>query len=95
MPYAAWGMSCGVRVRLCHDRAHERCGGCDLVADIFHAMSQPRTALEVGLEISLWQDQDVAQLRARVGSALEIAQGLHQRLGGRREKARSVFDLRG
>jgi len=58
----------------------ERCGECELAAEIFHSISQPLTALEVGLEISLRQDQDVAQLRSRMQSALEIAHGLHQRL---------------
>ena len=41
---------------------HEPCGECELVAEIFHATSQPQTALEVGLEISLQQDSDVSQL---------------------------------
>jgi hypothetical protein len=50
------------------------------MADILHAVSQPLTALEVGLEISLRQDRDVAQLRSRVESALKIAQALHERL---------------
>ena len=44
---------------------HEQCGDCKLVAEIFHAISQPLTALEVGLEISLQQDSDVSQLRSR------------------------------
>jgi hypothetical protein len=38
---------------------HEQWGECELVAEIFHAISQPLTALEVGLEISLQQDSDV------------------------------------
>ena len=58
----------------------ERCGDCDRIADIVHALSQPLTALEIGLEVSLQHDQDVAQLRSRVGSALAIAQTLHERL---------------
>jgi hypothetical protein len=61
-------------------REHGRCGECDVVADILHAVSQPLTALEVGLEISLQQDRDVAQLRSRVESALTIAQAMHERL---------------
>ena len=52
----------------------------DLVSDIYHTLSQPLTALECGLEVSLRQDNTVAQLRARVASALVTAQVLHQRL---------------
>jgi hypothetical protein len=54
--------------------------GRDLASDIYHALSQPLTALECGLEVSLRQDNTVAELRARVASALETAQVLHQRL---------------
>jgi len=52
----------------------------DFVSEVFHAISQPLTALEVGLEISLRQDKDVDQLRSRVESALKIARRLHERL---------------
>ena len=58
----------------------ERCGECEWMEDLLHALSQPLTALEIGLEISLRQDHDVAQLRSRVESALEIARTLHQKL---------------
>ena len=58
----------------------EQCGECELAAEIFHSLSQPLTALEVGLELSLRQDSDVAQLRWRLELALEIAQTLHKRL---------------
>lgn len=51
-----------------------------LVSEFFHAISQPLTALECGLEMSLQQDKTVAQLRARVEAALDAAQLLHQRL---------------
>jgi hypothetical protein len=61
-------------------KAFETCRECDVIADVFHAMSQPLTALEIGLELSLRQDNDAAQLRSRVQSALEIAQTLHQKL---------------
>jgi hypothetical protein len=50
------------------------------VSEIFHAISQPLTALECGLEMSLRQDETVAQLRTRIESALGSAQLLHQRL---------------
>lgn len=52
----------------------------DIISDLFHSLSQPLTALECGLEVSLRQDRSVAQLRARMASALETAQLLHQRL---------------
>ena len=50
------------------------------VSEIFHALSQPLTALECGLELSLREDGSVAQFRARVESALASAELLHQRL---------------
>ncbi|HEY4962859.1 MAG TPA: hypothetical protein VII29_18535 [Terriglobales bacterium] len=52
----------------------------DLVSELFHAISQPLTALECGLELSLRRDKTAAQLRARVKSALVAAKLLHQRL---------------
>jgi hypothetical protein len=64
---------------------YERCGKCELIEDLLHGLSQPLTALQVGLEISPWQDKDVPQLRARVQSALEIAQRLHYQLRDFRE----------
>ena len=50
------------------------------VSDLFHAISQPLTALECGLELSLRKDKSAAQLRARVETALVTAKLLHQRL---------------
>ena len=55
---------------------HEQCGECELVAEIFHAISQPLTALEVGLEISLQQDSDVSQLRSRADIVGSLPTGL-------------------
>ena len=52
----------------------------ELVSEIFHALSQPLTVLECGLEMSLRQDKTVAQLRKRMESLLAAAQVLHQRL---------------
>ena len=52
----------------------------DIVADLLHAMSQPLTALECGLELALRTDKTAAQLRARLKTALETARVLHQRL---------------
>jgi hypothetical protein len=51
-----------------------------LVSEFFHAISQPLTTLECGLEMSLRQDKTVEQLRARVEAALASAQFLHHRL---------------
>lgn len=55
-------------------------GNNDLIADVFHGMSQPLTALECGLEISLRQDKHAGQFRARMQAALGSAQILHQRM---------------
>ena len=52
----------------------------DLISEVFHGISQPLTALECGLELSLRYDKSSAQLRARVRAALESAQLLHQRV---------------
>ncbi len=60
----------------------------DLVSELFHAISQPLTALECGLEASQRTDKTAAQLRARVASALVAARLLHQRL----LEARAVQD---
>jgi hypothetical protein len=50
------------------------------VSDLFHAVSQPLTALECGLELSLRRDQSAAEFRARVETALVNAKLLHRRL---------------
>ncbi len=51
-----------------------------LVSELFHAISQPLTALECGLEVSLRRDKTAVQFRARMASALVAAKLLHQRL---------------
>ncbi|HEY4899504.1 MAG TPA: hypothetical protein VIH91_01670 [Terriglobales bacterium] len=51
-----------------------------LISELFHAISQPLTALECGLEVSLRRDKTAAQFRTRVASALVAAKLLHQRL---------------
>ncbi len=51
----------------------------EALSEIFHNLSQPLTALECGLEVSLRQDKTVARLRARMASALEAARLLRQR----------------
>ena len=55
-------------------------GDSDLIADIFHGIGQPLTALECGLELALRQDTSVAQFRARMKSALVSAQILHEQV---------------
>lgn len=55
-------------------------GDGDLIADNFHGISQTLTVLECGLELSLRQDKDAAQLRARIETALLSAQALRQRM---------------
>lgn len=50
------------------------------VSDLFHAISQPLTVLECGLEVSLRRDKTAAQFRDRVATALVAAKLLHQRL---------------
>ncbi len=50
------------------------------VSDILHALSQPITALECGLELSLRKDRTPAELRARLRASLVTARLLHQRL---------------
>src|SRR5450755_1455042 len=52
----------------------------EMVSELFHPISQPLTALECGLEVSLRRDKTAAQLRARVKTALVAAKLLHQRL---------------
>ena len=56
------------------------CGEAEWMAEVLHALSQPVTALECGLELSLRQDMSAEQLRARLVSLLEAAQLLHQRM---------------
>ncbi|HVP54002.1 MAG TPA: hypothetical protein VMU45_03330 [Candidatus Eisenbacteria bacterium] len=64
------------------EQAEEPAAWCegDLIGELFHSISQPLTALECGLEISLRQDREAAQLRARMKAALASTQTLHQRL---------------
>ncbi len=50
------------------------------VAEALHALSQPLTALECGLELSLRQDKTVAEMRNRMEALRETAQTLHWRL---------------
>lgn len=59
---------------------HPRQSDRELASDLLHALSQPVTALECGLELALRQNGTVAQLRARLETLLSTAQLLHQRL---------------
>ena len=51
-----------------------------VLAEIFHAMSQPLTTLECGLELAIRYDTTLVQVRHRLKVLLEAAQMLHQRL---------------
>ena len=50
------------------------------VAEVLHDLSQPLTALECGLELSLRQDKTVAELRNRMETLLEATQLLRRRM---------------
>jgi len=50
------------------------------VGEVFHALSQPLTALQCSLELSLQRDQTVEELRASLETALELAGRLRQQL---------------
>jgi len=50
------------------------------VSEVLHDLSQPLTALECGLELSLRQDKTVADLRNRMETLLEAAQLLRRRM---------------
>ncbi len=49
-------------------------------SEIFHNLSQPLTALQCVLELSLFRDQTTEELRASVETALRNAECLRQRL---------------
>ena len=51
-----------------------------LAREIFHELSQPLTALQCGLELALYRDQSLEQLRSDVERALENADSLRERL---------------
>lgn len=50
------------------------------ISEIVHHLSQPLTALQCSLELSLFRDQTVDELRASLESALQNAECLRQRL---------------
>jgi hypothetical protein len=50
------------------------------IAEIFHSLSQPLTAIHCTLELALDRDKTFEQLRTSVESALESTEGLRQRL---------------
>ena len=62
------------------------------VAEVLHDLSQPLTALECGLEVSLRQDKTVTELRNRMKVLLGIAQTLHQKLLEVRSRQESTFE---
>lgn len=51
-----------------------------LISEVFHNLSQPLTALQCSLELSLLRDESAEDLRKSVESALENAESLRQRL---------------
>jgi K+-sensing histidine kinase KdpD len=51
-----------------------------LISEIFHALSQPLTALHCSLDLALRRDQTLKELRASVQMALENVERLRQRL---------------
>jgi signal transduction histidine kinase len=50
------------------------------VSDVFHKLSQPLTALQCSLELSLARDRSLGEFRASVEAALHNAERLRQRL---------------
>ena len=50
------------------------------VSEIFHTLSQPLTALQCSLELSLLRDTSADELRTSIAAALENAESLRQRL---------------
>jgi len=50
------------------------------IAHVFHALSQPLTALQCSLELSLARDESAEEFRASVESALQNAERLRQTL---------------
>lgn len=52
----------------------------EAVSEILHGLSQPLTALEVGLEVGLRNDRTAEEFRERMQKLLVIAQTLHGRL---------------
>jgi len=60
--------------------AQEVAGQRAFVSDVFHSLSQPLTALQCSLELSLARDQTSQEFRASVEAALQNAERLRQRL---------------
>lgn len=57
------------------------------LGEILHALSQPLTTLECGLELALRYDKTLAQVRHRLKVLLEAAQVMHQKLLAMRDLA--------
>jgi hypothetical protein len=69
----------GVKAKACSSSPPALIEG-EMLSEILHTLSNPLSALECGIELSLRQDKTVAHLRTRMQTLLEIAQLLHQRL---------------
>ena len=52
----------------------------EAVSQVLHGLSQPVTALEIGLEIGLMQDRTVEDFRKRLERLLHIARNLHGKI---------------
>ncbi len=50
------------------------------LGEILHALSQPLTTLECGLELALRYDKSLVQVRHRLRELLEAARVMHQKL---------------
>ena len=61
------------------------------IAEAMHALSQPLTALEIGLEVGLRQDRTVEQLRGRMENLLDVVQAMHRQLEELRAKQDVAF----
>jgi len=61
-------------------RAHGVGDQCSFASDVFHSLSQPLTALQCSLELSLARDQTSQEFRASVEAALQNAERLRQKL---------------
>jgi len=60
--------------------AHRTAGQSTFVSDVLHKLSQPLTAMQCSLELSLVRDRTAEEFRASVEAALQNAERLRQNL---------------
>ncbi len=65
----------------------------ELLAEVFHLISQPMTALQCSLEFALNAERDPAQCRAWIEAALESSERLRCRLSLAREMAEAASPM--